>query len=151
MPHDRFYGLAAEEVARHEVDKDLFARAYAAALGDPEKTKAIYIGIRAERLEELARELVATSERENKERQRREQEQARALVAAREKEDKERQMREREVLESRSVMAQPATKVTPMVTAPEHSLPKSEDFSDPQLDAAIRRMLDALSVSGPHK
>jgi hypothetical protein len=45
MPHDRFYGIAAEELARQEIDKDLFARAYAIALGDAEKTKALCIGI----------------------------------------------------------------------------------------------------------
>lgn len=74
MPHDRFYGIAAEEVARQEVDKDLFARAFALALGDPEKTKAIYIGFRAERLEELAREMAAIQAKKEAETKKREEE-----------------------------------------------------------------------------
>lgn len=66
MPHDHFYGIAAEEIARHEFDKDLMARAYAIALGDAEKTKAVYISIRAERLDELARAKVAADEAERR-------------------------------------------------------------------------------------
>lgn len=61
MPHDRFYGNAAAELSEQKPDRDLFARAYALALGDPEKTKAIYIGIRAARLEE---EAIAAAARE---------------------------------------------------------------------------------------
>ncbi|MBC7365424.1 MAG: hypothetical protein H7343_01215 [Undibacterium sp.] len=63
MPRDRFYGVAAEELTSHSADKDLFARAYAMALGDADKTKTIYIGIRAERLELLAHEQAAENEK----------------------------------------------------------------------------------------
>lgn len=101
MPHDRFYGIAAEEIARHEVDKDLMARAYAMALGDAEKTKAIYIGVRAERLEELACELVEEHQRAEEARQREEQRQAREASEARQEEAKENYRKEREASSQR--------------------------------------------------
>ena len=51
MPHQRYYGLAAAEIAQQRPDRDLFAKAYASAMGDAEKTKALYIGMRAEQIE----------------------------------------------------------------------------------------------------
>ena len=100
MLHDRFYGIAAEEIARQEVDKDLFARAFAMALGDPEKTKAIYITIRAERLEELAGEMAAVRAKEEVERKNRERE----MAAMRAKEETERKKREAELAKLRPVL-----------------------------------------------
>lgn len=126
MPHDRFYGIAAEELARQEIDKDLFARAYALALGDAEKTKAIYIGIRAERLEELAH----------------------ALAESRARDEAEAKRREREYSRQRSKTVSASTVPPP---APEKPLPKPEDFTDPQMAAAVRAMLDALGASGGRK
>jgi len=124
MPLDRFYGIAAEELARQEIDKDLFARAYALALGDAEKTKAIYIGIRAERLEELAHALAEARARDEAEAKRREHSRQRSKAA------------------SQSAVVSPAS---------EKPLPKPEDFTDPQMAAAVRAMLDALGASGGRK
>ena len=64
MVHNKYYEIAAEEVARQSVDKGLFARSYATALGDAEKTKAIYIGLRAENLELQANEQAKRKELE---------------------------------------------------------------------------------------
>jgi hypothetical protein len=55
MPHERFYGLAAAEIAERRPDCDLLAKAYAVAGGNAEKTKALYIGMRAEELEKEAK------------------------------------------------------------------------------------------------
>lgn len=64
MPHDRHYGLAAQELAEQRPDRDLFAKAYALALGDAQKTKAIYIRERAPRLELEERKSAEKSEQE---------------------------------------------------------------------------------------
>lgn len=82
MPLDRYYGIAAEEVACQDVDKDLFARAFASALGDPEKTKAIYIGMRAERLEQMALEMAANRAREEADAKNRAEAQAKQAITS---------------------------------------------------------------------
>lgn len=50
MRDEDFYGLAACEILEKTHSVGLMAKAYAAALGDAEKTKALYIGMRAEQL-----------------------------------------------------------------------------------------------------
>jgi hypothetical protein len=167
MPHDRFYGIAAEEIARHEVDKDLMARAYAMALGDAEKTKAIYIGIRAERLEELACEIVEEHLRVLEETQREEHRQAREASEARQEEAKEKYGKERESTEARAAEARKhdkdreearrhadATAAALLRSAEKpkgNSLPSPDDFSDPKVAEAVRAMREALRVSGGRK
>ena len=149
MPHDRFYGIAAEEIARHEVDKDLMARAYAMALGDADKTKAIYIGIRAERLEQLACELVEERQRAEEERRQEEQRDARAAAEARAREAR-KQERDRED-EKRRIDAAAAAARREAAKPKEKPLPNPEDFTDPKMADAVRAMREALRVGGSRK
>lgn len=127
MPHDRFYGIAAEEVSRQEVDKDLFARAYAIALGDPEKTKAIYIGIRAERLEELAEWALQAEIKAAKD------EEARARKFRAEQEIHERETKEREAKE-RAAKRQNDT-------------PILDSMEDAQVPDSVKAMREALKAT----
>ena len=174
MPHDRFYGIAAEEIARHEVDKDLMARAYAMALGDADKTKAIYIGIRAERLEQLACELVEERQRADEERRQEEQRDARVAAEARAREaraaearaaetraaetraaaaratEARRHEKDQEDLKQRiDVAAAAARREAAKIKA--RPLPNPEDFTDPKMADAVRAMREALRVGGGRK
>ncbi len=49
---DGLYGLAAQEITDQRFVHALMAKAYSLALGDPAKTKALYIAMRAEQLKE---------------------------------------------------------------------------------------------------
>jgi hypothetical protein len=61
MKDEDFYGIAARELATRNHSEALMAKAYALALGDPEKTKSLYIGLRADQLKiEAGRIIVAT-------------------------------------------------------------------------------------------
>lgn len=147
MAHDRFYGLAAEEIAQQRVDKDLFARAYAAALGDGEKSKAIYIGIRAERLEqefieEEARRSAAVA----------------AETARKISEDEARRKIERDKQRWR-FSTEPDTQKSPAQAAakpkpappPEKQYVRPEDIADPKIAESVRVMLEALKAGGGMK
>ena len=57
-----FYGAAAEELAVGDVDKSIMAKAYALAIGDGEKTKALFIGFRADQFKEQAAAALAEAE-----------------------------------------------------------------------------------------
>ena len=121
MPHDRFYGMAAAEIAEQRPDRDLFARAYAMALGDSEKTKAIYIGIRAERLEEEAAQ------------------------AARREAEAERARVQREAVARTRAFPQKVD----VPSSREGVAPKEEStvFTDPHMGKAVQAMRDALAAS----
>jgi hypothetical protein len=54
MNDENYYGIAAREIVERRYDSALMAKAYALALGDPDKTRAFYIGLRADRLKEEA-------------------------------------------------------------------------------------------------
>jgi len=154
MPLDLFYGIAAEEINRQAFDKDLMARAFAMALGDGDKTRAIYIGIRAERLEEQAREVdraqqAAEIEKEQdlqrqahenaaaKERERKEKDAARQNAVASEAAAKERERKEKDAAR-KSAEAQAREK---------DRLPNPADFTDPKIAAAVAAMREALQYS----
>ena len=145
MPHDRFFGIAAQELADASFDRDLCARCYATALGDAEKTKALYIAIRAERLEELALEM-AKAARENLEAAR-----ARAELEAKEK---SRQDRERDKAARRSqeeaIRIKNAEEDRRMWRSTETKPPLSKgvQFSDPSVQTAVDAMREALRASG---
>ncbi len=168
MPHDRFYGIAAEEIARHEVDKDLMARAYAMALGDADKTKAIYIGIRAERLEQLACELVEERQRAEEQRRQEEQRDARAAEAraaetraaetraaetraadARATEARKQEKDQEDLKQRIDVAAAAARREAAKIK--EKPRPNPEDFTDPKMADAVRAMREALRVGGGRK
>jgi septal ring factor EnvC (AmiA/AmiB activator) len=137
------------------------------ALGDAEKTKAIYIGIRAGRLEELACEIVEERQRAEDARQREEQRQAREASEARLAEAKEKYRKEREPTEARAADTRKhdrdreeakrhadATAKALLRSAEKpkgDSLPNPEDFSDPKMAEAVRAMREALRVSGGRK
>ena len=174
MPHDRFYGIAAEEIARHEVDKDLMARAYAMALGDADKTKAIYIGIRAERLEQLACELVEERQRAEEERRQEERRDARVASEARARDaraaearaaearaaetraadaratEARKQEKDQEDLKQRIDAAAAAAR-REAAKIKEKPRPNPEDFTDPKMADAVRAMREALRVGGGRK
>jgi hypothetical protein len=126
MPHDRFYGFAAAELAEQRPDRDLFARAYAMALGDAEKTKAIYIGIRAERLEE---EAIDAAHRE-------------AAI------EKTRVQQERERAKRKAADA-PKRSLPEKVEACPPLLPTT--FTDPEIARAVQAMREALAASAFRK
>ena len=65
MRDEDFYGLAVREIVERTFIEALLAKAYALALGDPEKTKALYIRMRADQLKEKAA-LLAADVRERK-------------------------------------------------------------------------------------
>ena len=54
MRDEDFYGLAAREIAEQQFNQALMAKAYAFGLGDPDKTRGLYIGMRADQLKEEA-------------------------------------------------------------------------------------------------
>lgn len=83
MRDEDFYGLAAREISERQFSQPLMAKAYALALGDPDKTRALYIGMRADQLKEEA----ATAAREA---QAREKLRSSAEQAAREKAERQR-------------------------------------------------------------
>ena len=120
MPHDRFYGIAAVEIAEHRADRDLLARAYALAVGDAEKTKAIYILIRAERLEQEDLEFVIREAQLKKE------------AAEREKRLVKKPLPQKINLPSKEL---------------EKSQPHPVEFSDPEMAKAVKAMRDALAAS----
>jgi DNA-directed RNA polymerase subunit K/omega len=55
MADEKYYGMAAKEIAAGTYDPDIMAKAFALALGETAKTHAIYIGMRAERLASTAK------------------------------------------------------------------------------------------------
>ncbi len=145
MPEDRYYGIAAAEVAEQRPDRDLFARAYAIALGDPEKTKAVYIGIRAERLQEEA-DVRAQREAERK------------RVEA--QKEKERLQREKDA-QSQRTFPQKLNIPTPQPPQPKvqskppcisreptpKATPPQPQFYDPEIERAVKAMREALDAS----
>jgi len=124
--------MAAAELAEQRPDRDLFARAYAIAFGDPEKTKAVYIGIRAERLEE---EAIEAAQREA------EAEKVR-IQRAREKAQREAYAARKKPLPQKVDIPPPPPKPK------EKTAPPSVSFSDPEIAKAVQAMRDALAVSG---
>jgi hypothetical protein len=87
-----FYGAAAQELLSHQVNQALFAKAFALALGDAEKTKALYIGMRSDQLKEGAVVEIAAAAQRAREAQRfavlrhKQEEEARSLCERRQKE-----------------------------------------------------------------
>jgi len=135
MPHDRFYGIAAAELAEQRPDRDLLARAYALALGDPDKSKAIYIGIRAERLEEEAMETARRDAELERLRIQRERERAREEAKA----PRKQPLPQKVDLPAARPKVQEAPK------------PEAMMFSDPEIAKAVQAMRDALAASGGRK
>ena len=68
MRDEDFYGLAAMEIAEKRHSIPLMAKAYALALGDPDKTRALYIGMRADQIKAEVVVLAANALKEEKER-----------------------------------------------------------------------------------
>ena len=51
MAEQKFYDQVAEEIERKQLDNGLWVRAFSLSLGDDAKARAIYIGLRVERLQ----------------------------------------------------------------------------------------------------
>ena len=90
MRDEDFYGLALREVTEHQFSQPLMAKAYALALGDPDKTRALYIGMRADQLKAEAVTAIAL-ERERQKRLERERIEAEKLKKKLAAEGKRRQ------------------------------------------------------------
>ncbi len=60
--------MAAREIAEQQFSQPLMAKAYAIALGDPDKTRALYIGMRADQLKQEANAIITLAQAKEKER-----------------------------------------------------------------------------------
>lgn len=131
MIDERFYGIAANEVSNQNVDQSLFAKCFAQALGEADKTKALYISARAERLakvDQLERERSIRQEKERK-----------VADKRREKEAKRHRFDALEAkLRASTGRSNEGAKGRP--------LPNPDDFSDPKHAEAVRKMLAALKA-----
>jgi hypothetical protein len=66
MNDEYFYGLAADELTTRTHSEALMAKAYALAMGDSDKARALYIGLRADQLKDEAARLISSSIAEEK-------------------------------------------------------------------------------------
>jgi hypothetical protein len=166
MPADRFFGAAAEELASGNFDRDLFARCYAIALGDSEKSKAVYIAARAERLEKMWVLMSETAEKMAKEEAKRIQREAKARAAKERSQASEATSRmkteeeaeaarkdrlERERIERarifRSSISKDASASGNQNKEAQSKLPGPTDFQDPSVREAVDAMRRALDAS----
>ena len=115
MDEQAFYNQVAHEIERKQLDNGLWVRAFALALGDDSKARAIYIALRVERLqlEQVAKaEAARQAEAARTERQRAEaaaellrmQERARLVASA----DKELRKQQRNYLAKKNKHRQQA-------------------------------------------
>ncbi len=95
MRDEEFYGIAALEIAEQRFSQPLMAKAYAHAVGDPEKTKALYVLMRAAQLKEegAIRHIEEVAAR-------RTQELKRTVEEAQKKQDAAAERRKREEIEA---------------------------------------------------
>jgi hypothetical protein len=109
MRDETFYGLAAREIAERQFNQALMAKAYALALGDPDKTRALYIGMRADQLKEEASILAVNARARERQRKaaedvaREEAERQRVAAEKKRKKDEDVARRRREEIEAQRV------------------------------------------------
>lgn len=154
---DAFYGLAAHEVADHRFVQPLMAKAYSLALGDPAKTKALYIAMRVEQLKAesqaaSAREAAETEACERGERAAERRRQSELAAERRRRDEAEAQMagdawNRSESMGGRwnSAAASGTSKASTAVTPP----PPGPPLSPEELDRIIESLKKALDRNSP--
>lgn len=162
MPHDRFFGMAAEELSNGRFDRDLFARCYSKASGNSEKAKAIYIAVRADRIEAYAKDIIKEAARSIKEEHKAlKKEIARAEREARElrREQEarlEREAKQRSISEQAAISAREEDAIRMIIErnsgsmSGEHKTKLSQKYISGEcpIQDSIAAMRDALRASG---